>query len=304
MEDSYYGELRISERETMYNNYLAHHGIKGQRWGVRRYQNEDGSLTAEGRARKFDHKLNYKSYYGHKVASTIANYGLAMIPGSSLMMTAIMTKTIYDTKFDRSDYLLNTKKTDGEIEKIKDMKKFNHDTSISEITDVKSVNPQHGKRGSVNNCTNCAIAIDMRSRGYDVQARKRGYGRAESEIAALYKNGSFKHPNFGVKYDKSLYRYSNQLIKASYENFCNAIESEGANTRGIVSISYREGTSGHAFNYEVKNGKVTFYDGQVKHNVDYTFINANPASLSYMRTDNLQPADNIGEAVISRKDNK
>lgn len=30
------------------NEYLAHHGIKGQRWGVRRYQNEDGSLTEEG----------------------------------------------------------------------------------------------------------------------------------------------------------------------------------------------------------------------------------------------------------------
>lgn len=28
--------------------YLAHHGIKGMRWGVRRYQNPDGSLTDEG----------------------------------------------------------------------------------------------------------------------------------------------------------------------------------------------------------------------------------------------------------------
>lgn len=28
---------------------LYHHGIKGQRWGVRRYQNEDGSLTSEGK---------------------------------------------------------------------------------------------------------------------------------------------------------------------------------------------------------------------------------------------------------------
>ena len=33
------------------DNYLAHHGIKGQKWGVRQYQNTDGSLTAEGRKR-------------------------------------------------------------------------------------------------------------------------------------------------------------------------------------------------------------------------------------------------------------
>lgn len=30
---------------------LAHHGIKGMKWGVRRYQNEDGSYTAAGLAR-------------------------------------------------------------------------------------------------------------------------------------------------------------------------------------------------------------------------------------------------------------
>ena len=30
---------------------LYHHGIKGQKWGVRRYQNEDGSLTKLGKKR-------------------------------------------------------------------------------------------------------------------------------------------------------------------------------------------------------------------------------------------------------------
>ena len=30
---------------------LYHHGTKGQKWGVRRYQNPDGSLTDEGRRR-------------------------------------------------------------------------------------------------------------------------------------------------------------------------------------------------------------------------------------------------------------
>ena len=33
------------------NDELYHHGIKGQKWGIRRYQNEDGSLTPEGMKR-------------------------------------------------------------------------------------------------------------------------------------------------------------------------------------------------------------------------------------------------------------
>ncbi len=33
---------------------ICHHGIKGQRWGVRRYQNKDGSLTAAGKKRYSD----------------------------------------------------------------------------------------------------------------------------------------------------------------------------------------------------------------------------------------------------------
>lgn len=32
-------------------NYLLHYGISGQKWGVRRYQNPDGTLTEEGKAR-------------------------------------------------------------------------------------------------------------------------------------------------------------------------------------------------------------------------------------------------------------
>ena len=47
----------------IYADYLKHHGIKGQKWGIRRYQNEDGSLTSEGKERyyEFTGKSSYTS---------------------------------------------------------------------------------------------------------------------------------------------------------------------------------------------------------------------------------------------------
>lgn len=51
--------------------YLAHHGIKGQKWGIRRYQNSDGSLTAEGKTRY--------GYKGGSKKNTVIHHGTRLL---------------------------------------------------------------------------------------------------------------------------------------------------------------------------------------------------------------------------------
>lgn len=61
---------------------LYHYGIKGMRWGIRRYQNKDGSLTPKGKKRyskelysemkKNDGKLN-RTDYGNAVKNKLSN---------------------------------------------------------------------------------------------------------------------------------------------------------------------------------------------------------------------------------------
>ena len=45
---------------STHNTYLAHHGVIGQKWGVRRYQNYDGTYTQKGMEHYRASKANYE----------------------------------------------------------------------------------------------------------------------------------------------------------------------------------------------------------------------------------------------------
>ena len=58
----------------MYSDELCHHGIKGQKWGVRRYQKKDGSLTNAGKKR-----YGMSGAIAKKVAAGVAIAGTAAL---------------------------------------------------------------------------------------------------------------------------------------------------------------------------------------------------------------------------------
>ena len=59
------------ENYRVYSGELYHHGIKGMKWGVRRYQNPDGTWTKEGLIRRkhteADKKLKSSKSYKDSV---------------------------------------------------------------------------------------------------------------------------------------------------------------------------------------------------------------------------------------------
>lgn len=65
------------------DSYIYHHGIKGMKWGVRRYQNEDGTLTPAGKKR-----------YTKELRKQAVKSGVV---GNLAMMSAV-------SKFDKKDY--------------------------------------------------------------------------------------------------------------------------------------------------------------------------------------------------------
>ena len=86
-----------------FSSELYHHGIKGQKWGVRRYQNPDGSLTRLGMA-MYGSKQNFENKQKLKEASRErTKSGLAVVSRIGVLPN-ITAKGREKTKTIMSDY--------------------------------------------------------------------------------------------------------------------------------------------------------------------------------------------------------
>lgn len=272
----------------LWRSELYHYGIKGQHWGIRR----GPPYPIGSEARKRDRAQDSKS---KKTGFSLSNkQKMAIWAGATAVGIAALAITASNPDFeglisDGKECVRNALRHMG-VKQLDNVSSFRFKVRTEPRTvetieaDIKKVNPKKND----SNCVACSAVCELRARGYDVVAKPHEAfsGFSLRDMKHLYKNFKVEHVHESDSSD-------------AYESLSKRLLEFGDGARGCIGGTYKDEVIeycisknpndknlwkgiGHAFSWEVLNGKVLLYDGQ-----DGTIESDNPWLIGLFRPDNL-----------------
>ena len=249
---------------------IYHHGIKGQKWGVR-----NGPPYPLDAATSEKVKTGAKSEVGH-----VGGVEDAALAAGFLM--APLVATAFRSGFDRLKKNREHRKTAERLRELSNPEPYKNERETEELDpetglylknremsideDLDRVNPSYGKDDYFStNCAMCTVTMDMRRRGYDVHAstafdKPEGSTDSTPVMDSWYEGGSRKHFEYDPQgnYDThtpKLKEYASAVMKE--------MKSYGNGARGELLVRWNTFfESCHSVFFTVEKNRPIIYDTQ------------------------------------------
>ncbi len=312
------------------DDHLEHHGIKGQKWGIRRFQNYDG--TRIGAAKKderthedMDHSESHSGRgeaWGSLALGILATAGgvaiTPMMPAHGLYLSALGVATtgisvaaiisgeVGEHKAKKAVKKLEEERAEEPVDQKTGLHKYKKGEEPPLEDRMARVNPEYKNWDSntKNNCQLCTVAMELQSRGFDVSANKASEGYYSEDLARWFKGAKVETIDGSYAPEMSMFAamtgigMDSESQKKLIANTREKILGQGEGASGSLNVNWDRAMCGHAMYYKVENGDIIVYDAQSNKKKTLESLTSKIEAVDVVRLDNKSiNAENIKEAA-------